>query len=393
MTSRDYSDKGVHTRLAHIGNNPRDFFGFVNPPVVHASTVLFPDAATMAARNQKYTYGTRGTPTTDALAGAIDALEGSAGTILVPSGLAAVTIPLLAFLAAGDHALIVDSVYNPTRRFADGMLARLGVEIEYYDPHVGAGISELMKPNTKVVFTESPGSNTFEMQDIPAIARAAKARGAVVMMDNTWATPLYFRPLDHGVDISIHAATKYPAGHSDVLLGTVSANESCWEQLFETHLTMGCCAAPDDVYQVLRGLRTMGVRLERHEQNAFEVARWLEGQPGVAQVLHPGLESSPGHTLWKRDFGGASGIFSIVLKGGGQSEAHAFLDALKLFGLGYSWGGYESLAVHVSLADRTVAKGDYEGPVMRLQIGLENPEDIKADLSAALAAAAAVSGG
>ena len=388
MSKGDYANKGIHTRLAHIGNDPREFFGFVNPPVVHASTVLFPDAATMAARNQKYTYGTRGTPTTDALCSAIDALEGSAGTILVPSGLAAVTIPLLAFLSAGDHVLIVDSVYHPTRNFADTMLKRLGVEVEYYDPLVGAGISTLMKPNTKVVFTESPGSNTFEMQDIPAIAREAKAHGAVVMMDNTWATPLYFRPLEHGVDISIHAATKYPAGHSDVLLGTVSANEACWKRLQETHFTMGCCAAPDDVYQVMRGLRTMGVRLERHQENALDVARWLENETGVARVLHPGLESFPGHDIWKRDFSGASGIFSIVLAGGGEREAHAFLDALEIFGLGYSWGGYESLAVHVFLGDRTVAKGDYKGPVIRLQIGLENPEDIKADLARGLAAAA-----
>lgn len=388
MSKGDYANKGIHTRLAHIGNDPRDFFGFVNPPVVHASTVLFPDAATMAARNQKYTYGTRGTPTTDALCSAIDTLEGSAGTILVPSGLAAVTIPLLAFLSAGDHVLIVDSVYHPTRNFADTMLKRLGVEVEYYDPLVGAGIGALMKPNTRVVFTESPGSNTFEMQDIPAIAKEAKVRGAVVMMDNTWATPLYFRPLEHGVDISIHAATKYPAGHSDVLLGTVSANEACWKQLQETHFTMGCCAAPDDVYQVMRGLRTMGVRLERHQENALDIARWLEGQPGVARVLHPGLESFPGHAIWKRDFSGASGIFSIALAGGGEREAHAFLDALEIFGLGYSWGGYESLAVHVWLGDRTVARGDYDGPVIRLQIGLENPEDIKADLTRGLAAAA-----
>jgi cystathionine beta-lyase len=381
---------GVNTRLAHMGNDPRDYHGFVNPPVVHASTVLFPDAATMAARNQKYTYGTRGTPTTDALCTAIDELEGSAGTILVPSGLAAVTVPLLAFLSAGDHALIVDSVYHPTRRFADTMLKRLGVEVTYYDPHAGAGIAALMQPNTKVVFTEAPGSNTFEMQDIPAIANAAHVGGAVVMMDNTWATPLYFRPLDHGVDISIHAATKYPAGHSDVLLGSVSANAACWPQLHETFLTLGCCAAPDDVYQVLRGLRTMGVRLERHQTSALAVARWLEGQPGVAQVLHPALESHPGHAIWKRDFTGSSGIFSIVLDGGGTAKAHAFLDALRIFGLGYSWGGYECLAVHVWLGDRTVAKGDYEGPVIRLQIGLEDVEDIQADLKRALAAAAAV---
>ena len=381
------SNRGVHTRLAHSGYDPRSFHGFVNPPVVHASTVLFPDAATMASRNQKYTYGTRGTPTTDALASAIDELEGSAGTILVPSGLAAVTIPLLAFLSAGDHVLIVDSVYFPTRNFADTMLKRLGVEVDYYDPHVGAGIGASMKPNTKVVFTESPGSNTFEMQDIPAIAKVAKAAGAVVMMDNTWATPLYFRPLEHGVDISIHAATKYPAGHSDVLLGTVSANEATWGRLHETHITMGCCAAPDDVYQVLRGLRTMGVRLERHQESALKIARWLEGQTGVSHVLHPALESHPGYELWKRDFSGSTGIFSVVLDGGGKEKAHAFLNALKIFGLGYSWGGYESLAVHVSLADRVNARGDHAGPVMRLQIGLENVEDLMEDISRGLAAA------
>ncbi|WP_274629358.1 cystathionine beta-lyase [Arvimicrobium flavum] len=380
---------GLNTQLAHIGNNPRDFFGFVNPPVVHASTVLYPDAKTMSERNQKYTYGTRGTPTTDALANAINELEGSAGTIVVPSGLAAVTVPLLSFLAAGDHILLVDSVYGPTRHFADTMLTRLGVQVEYYEPHIGAGITGLLRPNTKVVFTESPGSNTFEVQDIPAIAKAARVAGAIVMMDNTWATPLYFRPLDHGVDISIHAATKYPAGHSDVLIGTVSANETHWKALYEGFVTLGTCSGPDDVYQTLRGLRTMGVRLERHQKSTLEIAAWLEGQKGVARVLHPGLPSHPDHALWKRDFTGSSGIFSIVLDGGGKPQAHAFLDALQTFGLGYSWGGFESLAVQVFLGDRTIAKGQYEGPLLRLQIGLEDVDDLKADLTRGLNAAAA----
>jgi len=400
MTDDDKKSWGMNTRLAHAGNDPHEFFGFISPPLVHASTVLFPDAASFASRNasipnaadlatrkQKYVYGTMGTPTTDALNVAINALEGSAGTVAVPSGLSAVTTALLAYVAAGDHVLITDSVYFPTRKFADTMLKRLGVEVEYYDPLIGAGISALLRPSTTVVFTESPASNTFEVQDIPAIARAAKEVGAVVLMDNTWATPLYFKPLDHGVDVSIHAATKYPAGHSDVLLGTVSANEQHWPRLWETYLSLGCCAGPDDVYQVLRGLRTMGVRLARHQESANEVARWLETQPGVARVLHPALESHPGHAIWKRDFCGSSGVFSVVLDGGDTAQSHAFLDALEIFGLGASWGGFECLAVPVSLRDRTIAKGPYEGPVIRLQIGLEDVADIKADLERGLRAA------
>ncbi len=378
---------GINTRLAHDGYNPRDYHGFVNPPVVHASTVLFPDAATMESRNQKYTYGTRGTTTTTALEDAINLLEGSQDTILVPSGLAAVTIPLLAFLSAGDHILIVDSVYAPTRRFAETMLKKLGIEVDYYPPTVGADIASWMKPNTKVVFTESPGSNTFEMQDIPAISRVAHSGGAIVMMDNTWATPLFFKPLDHGVDISIHAATKYPSGHSDVLMGTVSANKACANQLRESLITLGICVGPDDAYQILRGLRTMGIRLERHQQTTLALAQWLETDSRVARVLHPALPSFPGHELWKRDFCGSSGIFSIVLNGGGKKEAHAFLDALSIFGLGYSWGGYESLAIHVWLGDRVHSKAPSEGPVIRLQIGLEDAVDLRADIERGLTSA------
>jgi cysteine-S-conjugate beta-lyase len=384
---KNSSQWGINTRLAHDGYNPMDYHGFVNPPVVHASTVLFPNAAAMRPGGQKYTYGTHGTTTTDALCAAIDKLEGSAKTILVPSGLAAVTIPLLAFLSAGDHALIVDSVYFPTRRFADGMLKQLGVSVDYYDPAIGGGSKDLMKPNTKVVFTESPGSNTFEMQDIPAISAVAHASSAVVMMDNTWATPLFFKPLDHGVDISIHAATKYPSGHSDVLMGTISANERCAAKLADANMQLGLCVGGDDAYQILRGLRTMGVRLKRHQESALALAQWLEDDQRVARVLHPALPSFPGHALWKRDFCGSSGIFSIVLNGGGKKEAHAFLDALQIFGLGYSWGGYESLAVHVWLGDRTIAKGPTEGPVIRLQIGLEDVGDLRADIERGLAAA------
>jgi cysteine-S-conjugate beta-lyase len=266
------------------------------------------------------------------------------------------------------------------------MLKKLGVSVDYYDPAIGAGISALMKPNTKVVFTESPGSNTFEMQDIPAISKAAHTHGAIVMMDNTWATPLFFKPLDHGVDISIHAATKYPSGHSDVLMGTVSANARCAERLKNANMELGLCVGGDDAYQILRGLRTMGVRLQRHQDSALKLAEWLETDPRVAQVLHPALPSFPGHDLWKRDFCGSSGIFSIVLNGG-VAQAHAFLDALEIFGLGYSWGGYESLAVHVSIADRMIAKGSYAGPIIRLQIGLEDAADLRGDIERGLAAA------
>lgn len=393
--SKDWlADAGTNTKLCHIGYDPTDYHGFVNPPVVHASTVLFPNARAMETRSQRYTYGTRGTPTTDALCSAIDELEGSAGTILVPSGLAAITVPFLAFLSSGDHALIVDSVYSPCRHFCDTMLTRLGVEVEYYDPEIGSEIERLIRPNTKLVHTEAPGSNTMEMQDIRAISDAAHKHDCVVTIDNTWATPLYFRALDFGADISIHAATKYPSGHSDILMGTVSANAKHWPVLKEANITLGICGAPDDSYQILRGLRTMGMRLDHHNRSALAVAHWLEARKDVARVLHPALESFPGHDIWKRDFKGASGVFSFVLPAASpdkiKPKAHAFLDALKLFGLGWSWGGYESLAVLVNLEDRKIRKGPADGAVIRLQIGLENVEDILADLERGFAAAAAV---
>ncbi|MBA4798040.1 MAG: cystathionine beta-lyase [Rhizobiales bacterium] len=393
--SKDWlADAGTDTKLCHIGHDPADYHGFVNPPVVHASTVLFPNARAMETRNQPYTYGTRGTPTTDALCRAIDALEGSAGTILVPSGLAAITVPFLAFLSAGDHALIVDSVYSPCRHFCDTMLTRLGVEVEYYDPEIGADIERLIRPNTKLVHTEAPGSNTMEMQDIRAISEAAHKHDCVVTLDNTWATPLYFKALDFGVDVTIHAATKYPSGHSDILMGTVSANAKHWPVLKEANITLGICGAPDDSYQILRGLRTMGLRLDHHYKSALSVARWLEARGDVARVLHPALENFPGHAIWKRDFKGASGVFSFVLPASVpekiKPKAHAFLDALQLFGLGWSWGGYESLAVLVNLEDRKIRKGPTDGAVIRLQIGLENVEDIQTDLERGFAAAAEV---
>lgn len=288
---------------------------------------------------------------------------------------------------------MVDSVYGPTRHFCETVLVRFGIEAEFYDPGAGASIEALFRPNTKLVHTEAPGSNTFEMQDIPAIVEVAHRLGAVVTMDNTWATPLYFHPLDFGVDISIQAVTKYPAGHVDILMGTVSANEKHWPRLKETNGALGICSAPDDTYQVLRGLRTMGVRLERHQQSALAIAQWLEGRPDVAQVLHPALPSFPRHDLWPRDFKGASGIFPFVLvvpeKAQHKRKAQAFLNALEIFGLGYSWGGFPSLALHVNLFDRRVTPPPSGGPVLRLQIGLEDASDLIGDLEQSFAAAKA----
>nr|WP_210285892.1 cystathionine beta-lyase [Aureimonas jatrophae] len=375
----------------HAGHEPKEFHGFVNPAVFRGSTILFPNAAAMRSRDQRYTYGLRGTPTLESLERAIDEMEGSAGTILVPSGLAAVSVPLLAFLSSGDHCLAIDSVYGPTRVFCDTVLKRLGVETEYLDPHLGAdGLRARMRDNTRVVFLEAPGSNTFEMIDVAAFCSVAHERGAVTMMDNTWATPLFFRPLEHGVDLSIHALTKYPGGHSDILMGSVSASAGFIKTLRDTQMALGINVSPDDAYLVYRGLKTMPVRLAAHQSAALHLAQWLESRSEVARVLHPALPSFEGFDLWKRQFSGASGLFSIVLNGGGTPAADAFLDALRIFGLGYSWGGFESLALESQLNDRREARAPAEGPVIRLQIGLEDPEDLMRDLEAGLEAAASV---
>jgi cystathionine beta-lyase len=380
------------TRVVTAGRDPASYHGFVNPPVYHASTVLYPSAEDYVAHRARYRYGRRGTPTTEALELALQELDGPqcTGVALLPSGLAAISAALLAVIQAGDHLLVTDNAYGPTRNFCNQILSRLGVTVTYYDPLVGAAISGLMQENTRAVFLESPGSLSFEMQDVAAIAAAAHAKGALVLMDNTWASPLYFRALDHGVDLSIQAGTKYIGGHSDVMLGTVSANGATAARLKTTVGSSGWCVGPDDVYLGLRGLRTLAVRLDRHWRSGLAVARWLEQRPEVLHLLHPAMESHPGHALWKRDFTGASGLFSVVLKPVPQKAVYAFLDALELFGIGASWGGYESLAVPFDCtAVRSATRWQPGGPTVRFHIGLEAVEDLIADLERGFAALAA----
>jgi cysteine-S-conjugate beta-lyase len=383
--------RGAATKVVTAGRDPRAYYGFVNPPVYHASTVLYPSAEDFAARRARYQYGRRGTPTTEALENAIAELEGPrcAGVALLPSGLAAISAALLSAVKAGDHLLVTDSAYEPTRKFCEQVLARFGVTTSYYDPLIGEGIAALFQSNTRAVFTEAPGSLSFEMQDIDAIATAAHAKGALVLMDNTWASPLFFRALDHGVDLSIQAGTKYIGGHSDVMLGTVSANAAHFAALKETVGLTGLCEGPDDVYLGLRGLRTLAVRLDRHYASGVAVAKWLEARPEVLRLLHPALPSHPGHAIWRRDFAGASGLFSMVLKPVPQKAVYAFLDTLELFGIGASWGGYESLAVPFDCTRvRTATRWAPGGPTVRFHIGLEAVEDLIADLERGFAALA-----
>ena len=379
------------TRLVTGGRDPFSYHGFVNPPVHHASTVLYPNADDMLANRGRYHYGRRGTPTSEALEQAMAQIEGAAcaGVALAPSGLAAISVALLSHAGAGDHILVSDNVYEPTRTLCNSVLKRLGIETTYYDPLIGDGIAGLFKPNTRLVFVETPGSLSFEMQDVAAIAAVAHAKGALAAMDNTWATPLYFRPLDFGVDLSIQAGTKYISGHADVMIGMVAANAAAWPQLHKTVGTMGLCVGPDDIYLALRGLRTLSVRLARHQESGLKIARWMQDRPDVARVLYPPLESDPGHALWKRDFSGACGLFAVVLKPAPDAGVRAFLDALKLFGLGYSWGGFESLIIPFDCTKhRTATQWAPGGPTLRLHVGLEDVDDLIADLERGFAALA-----
>jgi len=375
------TDEKPETRIVSEGRMSAEHFGAVNTPVYRASTILYPDLAAIKANSQPYTYGRRGTPSTQSFEDAISSLEGAARTVSVTSGIQAIGLAILSVCSAGDHLLMVDSCYEPTRTLCDRTLKRFGIQTSYYAPD--EDITAHLRPNTRAVFCESPGSLTFEVQDIPAIAKAAHAHGASVLIDNTWATPLFFRPLSHGVDLSIQAATKYVGGHADVMLGYVSANEKHAGRLHQVHGDLGLYASGDDCFLGLRGLRTLAVRLARHQETGLTLAGWLQARPEVARILHPALPGDPGHTLWKRDFSGACGLFGVVLKPVSEAGLAAFVDGLQHFGIGYSWGGFESLIVPAHI-HRTVRPFKAEGPVLRIHAGLEDPDDLIADLEKGL---------
>lgn len=371
------------TLLAHVGNAPHDNHGIINPPVYHASTIVYPTLAALEhADRTPYEgtrYGRRGTPTTFALEEAVAALEGGARCIAVSSGLAAITTALLAFLKAGDHLLMVDTTYGPARRFCDTILKGFGVETTYYDPL--AEITPLLRPNTRAVYLESPGSLTFEVQDIPATVAAARAVGAVTLLDNTWGAGVLLKPFDLGIDVSIQAATKYLVGHSDAMLGTITTTAETFLTVKRTAGLLGTSVGPDDCYLGLRGMRTLPVRLARHQQTALAVAEWLTGRDEVVHVRHPALADCPGHAVWKRDFTGANGLLSVVLKPTPKLALAALLDDLELFAMGYSWGGYESLIVPFDpTPSRTATRWPFDGPCLRLHCGLEAADDLIADL-------------
>ncbi|MFM2480028.1 cystathionine beta-lyase [Celerinatantimonas sp. YJH-8] len=382
------------TKIIASGRKPEWTRGAVNPAVVRASTVVFDSVsdmkkATAQRHNKTLFYGRRGTTTAFAFQDAMNELEGGVGCALYPSGTAAISGALLSFLQAGDHLLMVDSVYEPTRDLCDGLLSRYGIETTYYDPMIGEGIKALIQPNTKIIYLESPGSITMEVQDVPGICRVAKAHGVMTMLDNTWASPVNLQPFALGIDVSIQAATKYVVGHSDVMLGTATTTAEYWDQLRENSYLLGQCTSPDDLYLALRGLRTLGVRMRQHQSNAMQVAQWLESRSDVDHIRHPAFASCPGHEFFERDYLGANGLFSFVLKQGNAEGIKAMLDGMQHFKIGFSWGGFESLILghtpeHVAHL-RSATSWQAHGPLIRLHIGLEDPEDLIADLDAGLA--------
>jgi cystathionine beta-lyase len=388
--AKDFNAAGFKrdTLVGHLGRDATSWRGAVNPPVYHTSTVIFESVAELLETRRDrasgafvgFTYGREGTPLTRAFEDAVTELEGGYRAVVASCGLGAISASLMAFLSAGDHLLIVDCVYGPARHFCEDVLTRFGVEVTFCDPHVGAGIGDLIQPNTKVVYLESPGSLTFEVMDVPAIAAVCRARGVTTIMDNTWGSPVCFRPLSHGIDVSINAATKYISGHSDLMLGIAVCTEAAFIPVKKTASTAGYCGGPDDVYNALRGLRTLPLRMKRHQETATRIAKWLQTRPEVARVMYPALEDDPGHAIWKRDFDGASGLFGVELKPCSDAQFAAMLDHLDIFRLGYSWGGYESLVVPTYPDTLRSATNWAGGPSLRLHAGLEDCDDLIADL-------------
>jgi cystathionine beta-lyase len=375
----------AETILTHTGRQTADHFGFVNTPVFRGSTVLFKTIDDLDNHDHPYRYGRTGNPSTRAVEAVINELEGAQGTVLAPSGLAAVSTALYSVLAAGDEILVTDSVYEPTRLFCSETLKRFGITARYYDPRLGAGIASLVTEKTKAIYVESPGSLTFEVQDLRAIVAVAKPRGIAVIVDNSWATPLFYRPLELGADIVVHAGTKMFNGHSDSMFGTASANEKYWPQLYRTHRLMGICASPDDSFLAARGLRTLAIRMKEHQERALELARWFETQPTVRQVYHPALPSHPDHAIWKRDFTGSGSLFSVLLEPAPREAVAAMVDNFELFGMGYSWGGYESLCLPIHPERiRTAVDWNALGDMFRIHVGFEGLDELKADMQAGL---------